>query len=80
MMRFNGKTISAYACTSQDAASLSATNHLTMKHKLVMLINQRAALPHRERQAMHSDARSKGFVFAMALFRLTLSVKAENSI
>lgn len=48
MMRFNGQTISPYACTSQDAASLSAKNHLTMKHKLVMLINQRAALPHRE--------------------------------
>lgn len=31
-----------------DAASLSATDHLTMKRKLVMLINQRAAVPQGE--------------------------------
>lgn len=31
-----------------DAASLSAADHLTMKRKLVMLINQRAAVPQGE--------------------------------
>lgn len=40
-----------------------------MKHKLVMLINQRAAF-RKKRQAMHSDARSKALFLVWLCFAL----------